>query len=127
MAYQLWVLKPGVDPEECDYDDAWIWGRVITRCRREVGMGQGKSGRAQLQQQSESWAMPRRGRRYHWDPKVRWYRLAEVDGERVENGPLLDMNFGELDRQMQAPFERDETSARRRPRHRRSGPRRAPS
>jgi hypothetical protein len=90
-------------------------------------MGESKRGRAQLQQQSEGRAALRPGRRYHWDPKVRWYRLAEVDGERVENGPLLDMNFGELDRQMQAPFERDETSARRRPRHRRSGPRRAPS
>lgn len=90
-------------------------------------MGESKRGRAQLQQQSEGRAALRPGRRYHWDPKVRWYRLAEVDGERVENGPPLDMDFSELDRQMQAPFERDETSARRRPRHRRSGPRRAPS
>jgi hypothetical protein len=28
MAYQLWMLKLGVDPEECDYDDAWIWAEV---------------------------------------------------------------------------------------------------
>jgi hypothetical protein len=89
-------------------------------------MGESKRGRAQLQQQSEGWAAPGPGRRYHWDPKVLWYRLAELDGERVENGPLLDMDFGALDRRMQAPFERDETTGRRRPRQRRSGPRRAP-
>src|SRR5262249_6231428 len=92
----------------------------------EVGMGQGKSGRAQLQQQSESWAMPRRGRRYHWDPKVRWYRLAEVDGERVENGPLLDLEFSELDLEVQAQFERLEDSGRGTGKRRRAEARGAP-
>jgi hypothetical protein len=83
-------------------------------------MGEGKPGRAQLQQQSESWAMPRPGRRYHWDPKVHWYRLAEVDGERLENGPLLDMDFSELDLQMQSQFERPEDSGRRTRKRRRA-------
>jgi len=56
-------------------------------------MGKGKRSRPQLQQQSESVAALGPGRRrYHWDPKVRWFRLAEVGGERVKNGPLLDMD-----------------------------------
>jgi hypothetical protein len=79
-------------------------------------MGKGKRGRPQLQQQSESLAAPGPGRRrYHWDPKVRWYRLAEVDGARIENGPLLDMNFHELGRQMQAEFGREGRRPHRRP------------
>jgi hypothetical protein len=66
-------------------------------------MGKGKRSRPQLQQQSENVAASRPGRRrYHWDPKVRWYRLAEVDGERVQNGPLLDMDLRGLGRQTQA-------------------------
>jgi hypothetical protein len=71
-------------------------------------MGQGKSGRAALRQQSESGAAPGPGRRrYHWDPKIRWFRLAEIDGERVKNGPLFDR-----DPQMQLEFERQEDSRR---------------
>jgi hypothetical protein len=68
-------------------------------------MGKGKRSRPQLQQQSESVAASGPGRRrYHWDPKVRWFRLAEIDGERVKNGPLLDMD--ELGRQTQAELGR---------------------
>jgi hypothetical protein len=115
MACQLWMVEgtAGVDPDECDHDDAWTWGRVITRCRMEAGMGERKRRRAALQQQSESEAAPGPGRRrYHWDPKIRWYRLAEIDGEPIKNGPLLDIDLGELDRHSQTEFESQENSRR---------------
>ena len=69
-------------------------------------MSEGRRSQPALQQQSETVTAPGPGRRrYHWDPKARWYRLAEVDGERVKNGPLLAMDLGELERQKQAELE----------------------
>jgi hypothetical protein len=76
-------------------------------------MGEGRGSQAALQQQSESGTALGPGRRrYHWDPKVCWYRLAEIDGKRVKNGPLLDMDLGELGRQKQAELDSPETRPR---------------
>jgi hypothetical protein len=79
----------------------------------EAGMGERKRRRAALQQQSENEAAPGPGRRrYHWDPKIRWYRLAEIDGKPIKNGPLFDINLGEPDRHLQTEFESQENIGR---------------
>ena len=41
MAYQLWMVKliRGVDPNECDYGDAWIWGQSDNEVREEGWYG----------------------------------------------------------------------------------------
>jgi hypothetical protein len=52
---------------------------------------------------------------YRYDPVAGAHRLVEADGKPVENGPLLEMDPAELERQMQAEFERQESGCRGRP------------
>jgi len=77
-------------------------------------MGEPKRRRTTVEQQRKSGDVPAsRREQYEWDPNAAWYRLARIDVQPIENGPLLDMDPDELDRQMQAEFER-QTMPRRR-------------
>jgi hypothetical protein len=93
------------------------WG---SRTTRELVMGEAKRRRVALEQAGKAWpqrsAKERPGREvaYRYDPLAGTYRLVEADGKLVENGPLLDMDSEELERQMQAEFERLERGGRRR-------------
>jgi hypothetical protein len=87
---------------------------------KEVAMGEDKRRRLACEQAGRAW--PARSRRskerpgdevaYRYDPVAGTYRRVEADGKL---GAVLDMDPDELERQMQAEFERQQSGRRRRP------------
>jgi hypothetical protein len=104
-------------------------GRIVSRvfasqilektggCTRELVMGEAKRRRLACEQAGREWPerprpakeRPDREVAYRYDPVAGGYRLVEPDGKL---GPLLDMDADELEGQMQAEFERQESDCR---------------